>query len=158
MKFTRFVLKILALGAISGLLYFHYMGNSIEPTVAPELEVYANEWKNDMDSAGISYNWNMLDHIKYVDEIPSDIFGDGDPNRAGFSDQSTRTVYIRKTNNYQPIHVKVILYHELSHYMFNCRHMGKGEILGENLIEDPGHYNNNWSILISNYINHIKDE
>ena len=110
-----------------------------------------------MDSAGILYNFNMLDHIKYVEEIPKDIFGDGDPYRAGFSDQSTRTVYIRKTNEYQPIHVKVILYHELSHYLFNSQHMSDGEILGEHLIEDPLHYKDNWSILVSNYITHIKD-
>lgn len=158
MKFIRGISQIIILGGILGLLYLHYNGNKKGPQIDPELESYVLQWQHDMDSAGVSYNMNRLDYIKYVDEVPADIFGDGDPHRAGSSDQSTRTVYIRKTKLYQPIHIKVILYHELAHYMFEANHMQDGEILGSALEEDPSHYKNNWSILLSNYINHIKNE
>lgn len=155
----KLIIGPMILGGFIALGILHYQGNQTPPVVDEPLIPYVEQWRSDMDSAGIEYNWNRLDYIRLVDKIPSDIFGDGDPMRAGNSDQSTRSVYVRDAEEYQPIHIKVIVYHELAHYLLNINdHMEDGQILGSRLIEDPAHYSENWSILLDNYINYIKHE
>ena len=157
MKIFQRILEIIILGGFLGLGLLHYNGNKEAPVIDSRLSELVIEWQGDLDSRGISYNMNMLDHIKVVDSIPGDIFGDGDPMRAGFADQSKRTIFIRNDSNYAMIHVKVILYHELAHYMFNINHVKYG-ILAEKLEEDPNHYIDNWDIFLLEYLTLIENE
>lgn len=157
-RFIQIVFTIIAFGFFAGMAIMTYKGNQTPPVVDKELQSYVDQWRSDMDSAGVTYNWNRLDYIKLVDKIPQNLLGGGDPMRAGWSDNSSRTVYVRQDPQYQPIHIKVILYHELAHYLLEVEeHSDRGSIMAEHLVEDPLHYSSNWSILLTEYISAVRD-
>jgi len=157
-SFIRLIASIIVFGFLAGMAIMVYEGNKTPPVVDPKLQVYVDQWRRDMDSAGVTYNWNRLDYIRLVERIPSGILGDGDPMRAGWSDYSSRSVYVRNDPQYLPIHVKVIVYHELAHYLLGVEeHSDRGQIMGLHLVEDPLHYTSNWSILLKNYIDNISN-
>jgi hypothetical protein len=152
-KLLGFTMAAIIVGA--AVLYIHDMDKP--PVVDPELEELVQLWRSDMDTSGVSYKWNDISYIRYVDEIPCRILGNQDPYLAGHTDITLRTIYIRRAEKYDPIHVKVILYHELAHaYLKVEDHMDEGQILGPDLTEDPIHYRDNWSILLRNYIEYVK--
>lgn len=158
-RFIQNIMILIAVGFFAGMAIMTWEGNQTPPQVDAQLQPYVDQWKSDMDSAGVSYEWNRLDYIRLVDRVPEHLLGGGDPMRAGFADKASRSVYIRWDSSYTAVHIKVIVYHELAHYLLGVEdHMTDGEILGSRLIRDPDHYSDNWSILLTNYINRAKDE
>lgn len=132
-------------------------GDEKPPVIDAKLEPYVLQWQRDMDSAGVPYDLNSIDYIRSVERVPTRLGGNKDPLTAGYSDLLLRTIYVRDTAKYDPIHVKVIVYHELAHSLLGIdEHQQEGEILGSRLIEDPEYYSENWSILLLNYIEYVR--
>ena len=116
------------------------------PTVDPALEVYVNEWKRDMDSAGISYLgvFNQIDNI---------ILYDGP--EYGLS--HIRKIKINRKLLESEWLLRQTVYHELGHNVFDLKHGAQLSIMHA---QDLGEsfYKNNWDQIKIEYIRKCKGE
>ena len=142
-----YIRAFIIVGSFTGVLYLVLsviIGEQTAPNISSGLLPYVNEWKRDMDDAGIVYEegFNDIRHINVVD-----FYFDN----AGKASRRHRTVYVGEDCfKAGPYSVKATLYHELGHYIFQLEHgscvlMEKG-----NRSEDE--YSENWDLFLKEYL------
>ena len=142
-KFIQFiVITVMVSGA--GLVF--WQDYEAGPIVDPRLDKYVDEWKRDMDQAGVKYKVRfnvMLDTIKVVNGIDT----------YGYS--RTNTIRINANILDSEWLTRQTVYHEFGHNVFSLEHVeDKCIMFKEDLSES--FYRDNWNNLLSKYINKAK--
>ena len=112
--------------------------------ISPFLVPYVNEWKSDMDDAGISYQKEFADirHLKLTDFFF---------NQAGTSSRFNHMILIDDNLiKHGSLSVKATVYHELGHYIFQLQH-GSCVIM-EKIAHPESDYAENWNTYLNEYL------
>ena len=146
MLMKRFIQFILITVMVAGASWVFWQDYTSGPGVDHRLVKYVNEWKQDMDSAGISYNriFNLrLDTIEVVGGMNA--YGYCYTNHIEISEGILGSEWVTRQ----------AVYHELGHHVLSLDHVDDKCImfeksLGEDFCRD------NWNSLVSKYINKAK--
>ena len=112
--------------------------------VSPPLVPFVNEWKSDMDQAGIEYQNEFAD-IMHID------FADFLTGRAGSSSRFNHMIEINVELIKQgSTSVKATLYHELGHYIFRLEH--DCCVIMERRARTEADYAENWNTYVNEYL------
>jgi hypothetical protein len=117
---------------------------SREPVVDPALYSVVNEWKSDMQAAGIDYTraFRRLHEIKISD------LGD---KLAGSCNRFSKKIIVSKVVVERGAYsLKGTLYHELGHYVFDLKH-GSCEIMRSDAYPNSM-YEKNWEEFKQEYL------
>lgn len=144
----RFIQFILITVIVAGAGWVFWQDYRTGPIIDSRLDKYVNEWKRDMDSAGIRYKIifnTTLDTIKVVKGLKA----------YGYSHVSSRTIRVKEELLTSEWMTRQTVYHELGHHIFSLDHVEDECIMFE---DDLGEsfYQNNWNNLVSKYINKAK--
>jgi len=162
MQSIKIVISYLGIFVILGLLYQYHIKYDYEPKVDPVLQTYVDEWRLDMDSAGISYSraWDELKSIEIVEcsKIKAGLINSngGDEHTLGMVIKPDRRIVIDSSllTMHESI-LRMTIYHELGHYAFNLDHIDDHEHI---MNTNPLHYSEykeKWPEFKYNYINTI---
>ncbi len=130
-----------------------------DSTVVKFIKGAVSEWIKDCESHGISTEKvrKMPIKIKTVTQMPERIFTSTD-QALGMLDVYDRTIYVLK-GKWDPIVYRVIVYHELGHYMWNVNHTPTaGEVMFDSIDTDSTSasiYKANWNKLVENYFKYV---
>jgi hypothetical protein len=143
----RFIIIFLfiSIGAAAAMIFLST--ESKEPKVDTELVALVEDWKSDMNSAGIRYDagFGRIDRIIVTD----------DPSYGGHFSKASRTIYISRSQLEQgPYSAKAALYHELGHYVFDLEHDTYGIMYKQSYQEE--YYKSNWSTFLDEYLKTCK--
>jgi len=118
--------------------------NSGVVEVDPHLETLVDEWKSEMKEHGIPYEdqYNKIRWIRIVDDY----------GVAGQCDHTNRTITVSKGQGEYT--TRVILWHELGHFVFDLEH---GEGIMHSHTESEEYYKEHWEEIKASYIKQIKD-
>lgn len=140
------LLVILGLLTYGGIEFYKYSNKPNQTVVDPRLEKYLDEWKDACEKRSIDYTdaLNRIEEIKFVNDL-----GGYD----GLSRRGTRQVLINiKSAGGDPVLTRVILWHELGHYVFDLEH-SEG-IMNSTLLKSEI-YEKNWVGYEAQYFNTI---
>ena len=112
--------------------------------ISPFLLPYVNEWKSDMDRAGIAYKKEFAD-IRHINLTEFFI------EKAGTSSRFNHMILIDDSLiKHGPLSVKATVYHELGHYIFQLEH-GSCVIM-EKTAHLESDYSENWNTYLKEYL------
>ena len=121
-----------------------------EPFVDPQISSLVEEWKDLMEANGIRYEagFNRIDNI---------IISNSN-SHAGMADKINGIIYLDIDEIKRgPYTARIILYHELGHYVFNLKHChGKSIMYHKCLSED--YYRDNYDRLVKEYLTKCKSK
>ena len=144
-------ISILGLLCYYGVSYYNYMNNGVI-YVDPSLETLVEEWKSEMTEHGLPYK-DEYKRIRRI-EIVSDYGVDG---LAGQSNPTNRTITIGKAQVLKGYYTtRVVLWHELGHYVFKLDHVHGIEIMNKHTYSEEI-YKENWENMKMSYLNQIKN-
>ncbi len=146
MLMKRFIQFILITAMVVGAGLVFWQDYQTGPIIDSRLDKYVNEWKLDMDSAGIQYKVKfnvILDTIKVVKGISAN----------GYS--HTNTIRINENILDSEWLTRQTVYHELGHNIFLLDHVDDKCIMFEDDLSES-FYQDNWNNLVSKYINKAK--
>ena len=142
----KFIQFTLIAGMVVGAGLVFWQDYQTGPVVDSRLDRYVNEWRRDMDQAGVEYKVRfnvMLDTIKVVNGISAN------------GDSHTNTIRINANLLDSEWLTRQTVYHELGHNIFSLDHVDDKCIMFK---DDLGEsfYQDNWNNLLSKYINKAK--
>lgn len=144
----KFKVIIISLLISAGYLYWKH-NVTTEPYIDPALQIFTNEWKTELDNAGISYEagFNRIDNIILT----------SDSEVSAHFDIASRTIMISIAQMERgEFSTRAAIWHELGHYVFRLEH-SDGIMNSYSLSEDS--YINDWARLKNEYlIKCIKNE
>jgi hypothetical protein len=121
-----------------------------EPFVDPQISSLVEEWKDLMQANGIKYEAGF----KRIDNI----IISNSSSHAGLSDKINRIIYLDIDEIKRgPYTSRVILYHELGHYVFNLKHCHEKSIMYHNCLSED-YYKDNYDILVKEYLTKCKSK
>jgi len=119
-----------------------------EPFVDPQLTSLVEEWKGLMEDNDIQY----MAGFKRIDNI---IIGNSS-SHAGVSDKYNSIIMLNIDElRSGPYTTRVILFHELGHYVFNLNHCDERSIMYHKCLDEK-YYKDNYESIISEYLNKCK--
>lgn len=144
-------ISILGLLCYYGVSYYNYMNSGVI-YVDPNLETLVEEWKSEMTEHGLPYEgpYKRIRRIEVVDDY-------GVSNLAGQCNHTTGEIGIGKEQILKGYYTtKVILWHELGHYVFDLDHVDGISIMNGST-RPEGFYKENWEELKASYLKQIAD-
>lgn len=154
----KYLVNISLIGLLVGYIMWSLNQNQVDPVINDtRIEAIVEDWKNDMRSIGINGDEKIryLDQITIVDQIPEGMLDRITPTQVGKSDRGNRAIWILN-REYSNAYLKALVYHEIGHYMFDLHHEGKGQIMSSHIVEEPGHYESNWELILPIYLEKCK--
>ena len=140
------MISILGLLCYYGVSYYNYMNSGVI-YVDPSLETLVEEWKSEMTEHGIPYE-DQYKRIRRIEIV-------NDYGVAGQCDHTNRIITIDKDQLLKGYYTtKVVLWHELGHYVFDLDHTDgimKSHTYSEEL------YKQNWEEMKVEYLNQIRN-
>lgn len=148
MKIRNAILNLIFFAAVFGGIYLLFNGPvGNPPKVDKDLEPYVDQWRADMDEAGLDYErgFNRIDSIVIVEYHNS--------GSAGHFSKANGCVSIIRAEleNCGPLQLRVLIYHELGHYVFDLEHCDRCIIMNPELKSEE-FYQKNWDETLNEYI------
>ena len=144
MSYVRAFIILASFTAVLYLVLSVIIGEQTGPNISSGLLPYVNEWKADMNEAGIAYEEGFYD-IRQI-SIVDFVF-----DNAGKSNRMQHLVYIdEQAFKAGPYSVKATLYHELGHYVFQLEH--DSCVLMEKTGRNEDDYADNWEVYLAQYL------
>jgi len=144
-------ISILGILCYYGVSYYNYMNSGVV-YVDPNLETLIDEWKSEM----IEHNLPYEGEYKSIRRIEI-VSGYGVSNLAGQCNHTTGDIGIGKEQVFKGRYTtKVILWHELGHYVFDFDHVDGISIMNSNTDREE-FYKEHWEELKSSYLKQIED-
>lgn len=149
MKIKTVILNLVFFAAFFGGVYWLFnqpVGSP--PKVDLELEPYVDQWQADMKKAGLDYEagFNRIDSIVVVPY--HNTAAAGRFNKAN----GCISIVQAEIDNSGPLQLRVLLYHELGHYVFDLEHCDRCIIMNPELNSEE-FYEEHWEEAINEYIN-----
>lgn len=117
-----------------------------EPRVDPRIKPYFDEWKRDLNSAGLDYSV-ALGRVERITVCSG--------CRAGYSDRVEGTIAISEDQlGFGPNSVRGTLYHELGHAVFNLQHGSCKIMRSRSWTEEE--LEHNWPLFVKEYLEACK--
>ena len=121
-----------------------------EPFVDPQISSLVEEWKDLMEANGIRYEAGF----KRIDNI---IIANRN-SHAGMADKINGIIYLDIDEIRRgPYTARVILYHELGHYVFNLKHCHEKSIMYHKCLSED-YYRDNYDRLVKEYLTKCKSK
>ena len=121
-----------------------------EPFVDPQISSLVEEWKDLMEANGIRYEAGF----KRIDNI---IIANSN-SHAGMADKINGIIYLDIDEIKRgPYTARIILYHELGHYVFNLKHCHEKSIMYHKCLSED-YYRDNYDRLVKEYLTKCKSK
>lgn len=121
-----------------------------EPFVDPQISSLVEEWKDLMEANGIRYEAGF----KRIDNI---IIANSN-SHAGMADKINGIIYLDIDEIKRgPYTARIILYHELGHYVFNLKHCHERSIMYHKCLSED-YYRDNYDRLVKEYLTKCKSK
>ena len=121
-----------------------------EPFVDPQISSLVEEWKDLMKANGIRYEAGF----KRIDNI---IIANSN-SHAGMADKINGIIYLDIDEIKRgPYTARIILYHELGHYVFNLKHCHEKSIMYHKCLSED-YYRDNYDRLVKEYLTKCKSK
>lgn len=144
------VIFILLGSAIAWVGLYTFLSGNAGPDVDPRLEPYVNQWKADMDAAGIHYEggYNRIKQIAVYD-LSHDL--------AGVSIKGIRVGVSPVEAKRGGCALKYIVYHELGHNVFNLDHSNDECSMMDRMAYTEADCFTGWNHLLEDYLKKCKE-